>query len=230
MNIQYNIDIPDEDKRDIEKRLLKLILEYGTRKDNYHVGSGLGGNDKYFWFLYKTNIVIDKFGTELNIENNKIFVDYNFIIEASRDDVRLNFDERLSKVVDTDFMNELQNVDDISIKLLFGKNIDLNLFSKNDLISLAFRVADLYSSFLDDHYNSISNKNIQSFPIISLLDNLPKDFLNKNYAKFLSNLDIELSFFSVRKCIGINRIISHDLDTDPYIGPIFYKINSALEK
>ena len=31
--------------------LKKLILELGTRQDNFHVGSGLGGNPSQWWFL-----------------------------------------------------------------------------------------------------------------------------------------------------------------------------------
>lgn len=206
-----------------QNKIESLKLEYAARKDNKHVGSGLGGNSAYWLFMAAKEHVIDPTVQDVSILD-KFYWNEEFLGQ-SKLVIRGILDSKVQESIDnTDFKLIIKEIDgkiefDSSLidKRLAGIIPTSYLIEPNTLPNV--------SSF--DYNNRVYIASIICNAFAAHLDNDPnvKD-LDFNFVNLMLKFDMPTQSFAIRTQISIDRIVKHELDEFPALYSILKSINT----
>lgn len=212
------------------KKLAKLLIELGIRESNYNIGSGLGGNNFQLLTLIQMHHHLDPFTTTARVVGNIIFWGVNFLIDTQMKQIRYELNVIFNNISDDNKINGISlhaNVSNsmnlvdslrnskhsgfglqIVSRILSGESIDLSSYFYSNQVVIACILCAELATDLDSNINS-------KIRIVGLT---------------IQKMEPEIILLSVRKCIGIERIIKHNLDLNPYWEVTLYKVNKIIDE
>jgi hypothetical protein len=207
-----------------EKKFLALTVELGVRRDNEHVGSGLGGN--LIHLLTLTNVKNHLVSSDLfriKVQDNNIFWNAKWLNHKSITDIRVRFNKIIKQVEEKYKISAL----------IFG-----NAILNNNLIRVVNDNLNDYPGIVyalnGYHYDpKISFKDELIISLI-LCKELANDLDKKDYSRiesiaaFLDKVTVENVLVSVRTMIKIERIVMHNLDEHKFFGPLLCKVINCI--
>lgn len=209
----------------LETKINSVLIEYVLRKDNFHIGSGLGGNITYFMYLQNKGSIISSDVNDVLLTDSSILWNPDFLLK-SKNEIRKILDplieERIKKegfqspILDDFKINyEIMSLDepikDLNIEnLLLGKvNFpDLNLLNENNKLFLCMRICAKFAEHLD------RNPDAKKY--------------YKPVADILNKFDIKTVIWSFRREVSLERLIKHNLDESNEFSKIILLINSLI--
>ncbi len=84
---------------DAKERFIRLSCELAVRKDNYHVGSGLGGNTLQLSVLQGWKHQLGNVPSKIDLQNGEIMWDAEFIAYAHMSIIRKKLDRTFGRIV-----------------------------------------------------------------------------------------------------------------------------------
>lgn len=215
---------------DLKTKIKAILLEYSLRKDNSHIGSGLGGNMLYFGYLQDKTSTITNDVESVDIRDNHILWNPEFLEKTSKLDIRTKLDElvksRIEKEgftfpvdsdlkIDPSLVNEAVANMDVDAILSGEKELpDLSTLNLGSRLVACMRVCAKFSEQLDKIASEKQEPNAK---------------LHQAFCNAMNNFDISVSLLSIRTQIGIDRLIRDNLDEDKILGPYIAKINHSLD-
>jgi hypothetical protein len=207
------------EQKEANVRLTKLAIELGTRKNNQHIGSGIGGNNFQLLTLLSFRHVLTHESIKVKFVGKEIHWNSNYLrhskLRKIRNDLNIAFDSLKEKhkymALALDALPKSANFADVYEQQVmhFPKIEKIFHYGKYENILNLSLVEQLIASYL------------MCMKLAEQLD--CGDSTNvENAGRVLYKLPEEIVVMSVRQFIGIERLIKHNLDEDP----IFYK---ALE-
>lgn len=199
-----------------EYSLYNLYLDYCIRKTNEHIGSGLGGNIRYFGFLASKNNLFSKEVESLEISDTTIIWNPEFILSFGKNKkhIRLMVDKKISESIGNFDYFISDNNGFVINKDLFPQSddktdpADLTL---NQQVALSLKESAKFASILD-----------------SLSDYSELGIHSKTFSEILTKIKLPAVILGIRICISIDRLVKFNLDEDRYLGPIFREISKRI--
>ena len=184
----------------------QLMLELGVRDDNLHVGTGLGGNNLQLYSLLGVKHSLMKLPKGIIVTyDDGIWWDAETLAFSSRVDMR--------KKVDTIF------------PLVEERYPGAFLFSKEFDDATKINYLKLVSREMQ---GSLINAKVMCEGLAKELDSGDTSNIAMT-AKWLGALPFEIVLVSVRKFIGLERLVKFNLDEDKGFGPILHQINKLVD-
>jgi hypothetical protein len=187
-------------------RFTQILCELALSKNNYHIGSGLGGDPKTFlYLLLKNHQFSDNQEQKIVVDGQTISWSKDFLANSSRLDIRA----------------EIELLEDLKLfnHPAVPKDADLVDFSKveeltNPLIqeiATGAKLIALLANELDNKGNNVENfeKAVADY------------FQDKHTFSFL---------ICCRNWLGIERIVKLNLDQSKHLKPLFNIITKSMYK
>jgi len=219
------------------RKMGKLILELGIRETNYHVGSGLGGNNYQMLVLVQMqhHLVVSDVPLALSANKNAMYWSVDTLLNFKIKDLRAEVDrifksvgnefKIMANVLNANVSNPIDFVDSL-IGSEPGKDAltmvnNIMVGEKVDLCNLSFSNQILIATML-------------CYRLANSLDNTGedprwRDIHIDSVGLALKHVEPEVFLITVRKCIQLDRIIKHNLDEHPSWSDTFYKINRMVD-
>lgn len=207
-------------------RFERMMVELGIRESNYHVGTGLGGNN--FQLVTLMNLehhLVDSL-VPIKAKAGKVFWSVRFLVDAKYVDIRHELDKRFPDILEKNkYMTMiLQIIADYPEALRQGFEKYQAHFPK--LVSaLSAKV------FQFDPGMSNWEKLIAAFVLCQdLAKSLDKGETDKIKPVGLALIQFppEIILLSVRRYIQIDRLVSHNLDEHPEFAPVLLKVTRIV--
>lgn len=205
-----------------QDKLTSLAIELATRKDNCHVGSGLGGNNFQMLALLGMEHHLTNADISIASKKNKFIWGTDFLLDNSIFSIRKELDRAFEKVEEHNKLVSLMFLSPANINEVFNsyednfpilKDIfsgkrrgDFSKLSPHQQITIAFIMCAKYSFELD---NKIKTN-------------------TETVGYSLGTLSPEIVLLAIRKYIGLERIITNDLDEQRSWKHIFSNINRRV--
>jgi hypothetical protein len=204
-----------------KRNFLQLTVELGTRKDNYHVGSGFGGNNLQLLTLMSLDHSLVTSDYNITVKEDSMLWNVS-MLTSNMKDIRKRFDKSfidiperykyIASVLDnsnayiTAIINYKEQFPNL-IKAIEGKayKFDKSLSYIEKYIFVCIMCQEL-SVKLD-------NKDTSLVQIIG---------------EALYMYPTEIILLSIRKFIGIERLIEHNLDEDKIFAKTLHKVQRAI--
>lgn len=211
-----------------------IILELGIRENNEHVGSGLGGNNYQMLSFIQMKHHLVTSGDTITSKENILYWDIDYVLSSSLKNIRKELD-RVFKTIGnefkivanvlnanvgnpTSFMDFLLGSDPggesqtMACNIMVGEKIDLSNLSYIGQIMIATLLC----------YNLATNMDHTG------VEPRLRDIYIDNVGLALRNVEPEVFLISVRKCIGIDRLVKFNLDEHPSWSSMFNEINRSV--
>jgi hypothetical protein len=205
-----------------KNRIETMISALTTNKNNTHILPS-GGNVRYFAFLTDKEVASNSEVADLEIVNNKIVFNQDFVEQAKLADLNklltdkvkvaiadFKFPTKDDETIDFDQVsNEMKSIDAMSI--LNGQAFNSAALSATDKLIAVKLVADKLKEIL-------------------LVDKTTAATHYTNFSNFLRTFPLEFRLFSIRQ-IGIEAIVSNGLDekeTGGDLADLMLDINGQL--
>lgn len=205
-----------------------LTTELGVREDNGHVGTGLGGNNFQLMVLmgFDQHLVDDN---KIDIEVHKDHLAWGakWFLDAKKKDIRHQLDKVFPAIkekkkylaVALEALSHTANLREEVIKYsehfprlikaIEGRSFKFNGGLTNiDQLLLAFVMCQELSAHLDRDDMSLVQ------PIAEAMTEFP----------------LEVILLSVRRFVGIERMVKFNLDEDRIFGKMLTRVNRAVDK
>lgn len=223
---RINKNLSDKTVEDARRVFTRLLIELGVRETNYHVGTGLGGNN---FQLFSLMAIPQSLGyTKKQIAIHKDHVEWNaeWLVATPMTVIRHTLDGVFPSIRER-FKYEALLVDAVAnnpstIRLAFAARQDhfpilSNIlgskhysFDKNLSMLEQFSLAMVMCSELAQQ---VDNNDTSMIPVIG---------------KVLVEMDPEIILIAVRKCIAIERLVKFNMDEDPYFGRALTQVNNLI--
>lgn len=205
-----------------QEKLTTLVMELACRKDNYHVGSGRGGNNFQMLALLGMEHHLSNADISIASKKNKFIWGTDFILDNSISSIRKELDKAFEKVEEHGKLMALMFLSPTNIAEVFNSYED-NFPILKDIFSNK-RSGD-FKNFAP--YQQITIAFIMCAKYSFELDNKIKTN-TKTVGQSLATLSPEVILLAIRKYIGIERIVNHSLDEHPSWENIFTSINRRV--
>jgi hypothetical protein len=236
----YHVDakIGNKQVKLAQERFTWLMVELGLREDNYHCGTGLGGNNFQLLTLMSFQHSLEK---SLGKDYGGVhcyygagadpYIDWeaDWLINTPKKDIRAKLDEVFSTIKEehkylavaladlaksNSMRDTVMKYPDQFPKLIAALGQPYHFVSDQlplDQLIIACVMCQELSAHLDSSTKLLSDKSfIQS--IGSTLYDFPA----------------EIILFAVRKYVAIDRLVRHNLDEDPVFGKTLDKVNKLV--
>ena len=211
-----------------DKNFVRLCVELALRKNNEHVGSGRGGNNfQLLVLMHLDHYLVADATHKVSYQEDRILWGAHWLAHARMLDIRIAVDdlnpnikewhkyealmfEALSSAPNLReaFREHAENFPYL-MDALMGKETDEPVkLTPVEMLVQAFIVCQELAHDLDK----------QQFSYASICD----------AANILSKFSPEIILFSVRKYIGIERLVVHDLDEHPAFSKVIKQINDIV--
>lgn len=218
------------------KRILQsILLELCIRKDNYYVGSELGGNVFEYFNIYNMEHFVedptifsckDIYIDEYHEDVGALFYNSEWLLKTNRVEIRKTLSSKIAKLSKYRKQSALlmcAAVDSPSIRKCIIENKE--------------HFKDLYQNLACSPEEVVAHLSFNEQVIMAMMycQELAIALDNNNYTllpsvgKTLSHLPVELQLLSIRVFITLHRIIIHNLDEAPIWKDIFNNINSYFD-
>jgi len=209
-----------------EQRICSILAELCIRNDNNFCGSGLGGNNLQFLILSQMYHCLSETSNTIYYDNNILIWNIRWLLKASRKEVR----QELNKLV--------CNIDEKYKYMALAMNEVIN---SNSMLETIQEYKDefpkLVSALNGNKYTY--NPDLTNFEHLIIacvvcqelsrrLDKKDDSFIDKA-ANILKDYSTEIQLLSLRKHIGIGRIIEHRLDEDLHFVHILTNVTKVDE-
>jgi hypothetical protein len=207
----------------------RLALELGVREDNYHVGTGMGGNNvQLFTLLNIQNELVNDHDITIEVKDDKVLWGSRWFTNAKFIDIRheLNIKFPLIKekhkypaiaievitfypdAMREGFLKNKKHYPKLA-EALAGKpfSFDPNLTSWEMMMAACVLCAELASDLDKNIHKRIT-------PIALALDNFP----------------MEVNLVAIRRFIQIDRLVKHNLDEHSDFSKILTTINKTVDR
>ncbi len=191
-----------------EERLQGVLLELSCRKGNQHIGSGLGGNPKQYLALASLNTSFVSNQSNLFVlDNNSLFIDRKIFDSLSLKDLRKEIDNLLTEEI----LNKLLPIPELTL-YLEGNNVD------DSVVNLSLINTDSIPPIQVELLKAISlaikfrNLVIEQVPV-DAPDTFQVSAELKQLAGEIQKFPNAIILLSIRRCLGIDTIVRHNLDT-----------------
>lgn len=205
-----------------QEKLTALAIELATRKDNYHVGSGLGGNNFQMLVLLGMEHHLSNADIFIASKNNTFIWGTDFLMDNSIASIRKELDKAFKNVKE---YNKL-----MALMFLNPTNLNEVINSYEDNFPI---LKDIFSDKRSGDFKNLSpHQQITIAFIMCAKYSFELDNKNKKNTKMvgqsLATLSPEIVLLAIRKYIGLERIINHSLDEHPSWENIFSNINRRV--
>ena len=204
------------------KKYSQLMLELAVRRDNEHIGSGLGGNpEEFLTMLALTPSFEESDKAMFVVENDFLLINTTLFNTASLRDLRKNLSEvlgpHIEKYAHPNFVKLLE--------LPISINNDLALPSKE--VARSERQRELFSAYrLGDQIKKLVEEEFEvdastAKPLAECSPQL-QDCYNQ-----LCQLDYWATLAALRSRVGIDLLVKYNLDET--FGELLTKISNFVE-
>jgi len=225
------------------KNFQSIMLELGIRADNYHCGSGLGGNNfQLLVFLGLTHRLIKSATTELRVNDGELEWSDKFICESTRTHIRKTIDQMFP------FIMEKNKLLALSMQTHLNKPLD---YFDDESEKKRLENAEHLSETFDEQYKDFPNllnvlrggeylhnpsmslaeqfiaANVMTYNLAIHLDKGDNSLLAP-IGKAMSNFDPIIFLVTVRLNLTLSRIITHNMDEHKDWKYMFNQINKIL--
>jgi hypothetical protein len=195
----------------------KIIVELGVRETNKHVGSGLGGNN--FQLLTLMNLkhsLVKK--TTIQAEGNSLRWGAKFLQETSLANIRHHLDDK--------FLSILERNKYLALPLQIMADYPEQL--RQGFVKYQEHFPQLTKALQGRNFTFDPDLSLWEMLVIAyvLCQDLAKD-LDAGITNYITSVAIALDAFSpeivllsVRKYIGIERLVHHNLDEHVYFSRV----------
>lgn len=201
-----------------KQRYEELMLELATRRNNEHIGSGLGGNPaQYLTMLSLTpNFSANKSEELFSVHDNSIEINVEKIQFVSRKEIRYALDKALT----SDIINKYAAPELISFFESFNEPMpsDAERLATSDKQRLLIK-----GSKLAIRMKELSESELKESGEIPSVSQLSTEF--QQVYNDLKSLDNWIILIAVRRFVGIETMVKYNLDEIFF--DMFNKINSA---
>lgn len=210
------------------KRFSLLLLELGVRKNNEHVGTGLGGNNFQLVVLMsmKHHLVV-KSDRGITIADRVMSWQVSWLRDASMTHVRETLDRAFLEIMETHKLEALAYE---------------ALAKSHNLLDTVIEHKESFPHLID----CLNGKYFDYDPKLSNLQHLVQAYVMcQDLAKRLDNGDEstmwsvgaalenypnEIILLAVRRYIQIDRLVRHNMDEDPVFAKMLSRINNLVQE
>jgi hypothetical protein len=215
--------------KDCQDKFHWLTTELGVRETNEHVGTGLGGNNFQLLVLMDLgHILTARPGRSLSFSpiHGRVIWGADWLRNTPRIQIRYKLDEVFASIAESFKYKALAYQ-----ALCFSNNIrsTLNTY-KDQFPQLTACLAGKLFRF-DAHLSNVERL-IQAFV---MCQELAADLDNNNLSRIqtigaaLYEFPSETILLSVRRYIGISRLVKHNLDEDPIFNKCLRKVTKLVD-
>ena len=188
------------------RKLNAVIFEYTLRSDNKYLGTGTGGNLDHYLFIADKNLIPSSDIQSFEIKGNDVLFNPEYIEKTASNKIRADLDVVIAKAIaDTNFVAPFTYTDGII-------RYDESLVAKSPTAQKAADALKMCAGFaIDLDAGKLTDQNIT------------------NLVDYLKSVDIGIATLAIRTQIGIERIVSNNLDENEKFSPLFQEINAAFK-
>jgi len=175
-----------------QRKITAVIAWLATREDNFHTikGTNLGGNElELVQSLFLDHVITSETDLKIKIDNNKIYYDCNWIIGSEYKDIRL--------ALSTALKNENNQLVLDVIDILKSKSISANIETYLGKFPKAVDQLLSVCSICQEFASKLDNNDLTGVEL---------------FFRVMLDFPIEISIISMRKYIGIERLVKNNLD------------------
>lgn len=215
-----------QELRSAKDKFTWLLTELGVREDNYYVGTGLGGNNLQLVTLMGFTHTLVKRPIDIRVDGKRIAWGAEWLISATKKQVRARLDQ-VFKTIDEQH------------KYLAAALTDLTRANTTTAPSAEHRQR------FPQLVQALENKNYRLNPALTMVEQLVLACvmchelslrLDKNdrslvasVGKALYDFPYEIILVSVRRYVGLERLVHHDLDEHPDWTKTLSNINKVVD-
>ncbi len=191
-----------------EQRLQGVLLELSCRIGNQHIGSGLGGNPKQYLALVSLNTsFVANQSTLFVLDNNSLFIDRKIFDSLPLKDLR----KELNNFFTEEVLAKSLPIPELA-SYLEGNNVDdsvlnLNLINTDSIPPVQVEILKAISLAI-----KFRNLVIEQVPA-DAPDTFQVSAELKQLADEIQKFPNSIILLSIRRCLGIDTIVRHNLDT-----------------
>jgi hypothetical protein len=210
------------------QRFTALTLELGVRKNNEHVGSGLGGNNfQLMVLLGLKHHLINSSSVEMRVSEGAVSWSVDFLTKNRMRYIRGKLDEMFTVI------QEKNKTIALAMESIIGPNAEF--FRTFNEHSASFSsLIDLFSGkeYTHDHrmnnYDALLMANLMTGKLASDLDRGDERLIGP-VGRALSNFSMEIVLLTVRRNIQIERLVRYNVDEHPDWENLLNRINKAVD-
>jgi hypothetical protein len=229
---QVDSNLSNTEKKIAEEKFNRLIVDLGLREDNYYCGSYMGGNNFQLLALMSMdhNLTSSKDTIEVNKDGISWGADY--LINTNLRKIRRQLDKAFASIKEKHkyialALNSLVTIKD-------GEYCSKSFKDAYKEQSAAFpkvmKALD-EGEYVNVHLLDLPEQYIAACLLcIKLAEDLDAKDMESigNIGTILNKFAPEVVLMSVRKFIGLSRLIGHDLDGHPIFGKLLTKISNLV--
>jgi len=219
-------NISDLNFWEAKRQFSKLMLELGIRKDNYHVGSGLGGNNFQLLVLMSLPNTLTARSVKIEIMDEGVVWGSKFLRTSKMKNLRKELDQIFPKIKERFKYNALAVDSLVKSKSFHDKFVEYEKDFPN--VARAFNKGSISNiESLND-----MEKLLLSYILCSELAAQLDSGLISNISRVgrvLDKMPMEVALMSIRQFIQISRLIKYDLDEHPDWEPMINRINKSVD-
>lgn len=231
--MEFKVNTQIHDLASVKHKIESALLELSVRENNVHVGTGLGGNQEQLLILSSIEHVLTDEHDGVFFREGFCYWNARSILNASMKEIRSFIDEAFkyqsqdsnteivgvaikhlldegyrSTLIDS-FNRSISDIDDV----LCGKDVDTNSMSMSRMLITSLCVVGLVSRKLDAITDASEATRLPEMQFIGT---------------FFRKVEPSIVLISIRKMMGIERIVKFNLDEHPVLGDVLTNISRSL--
>lgn len=205
-----------------------LLTELGVRDTNEHVGTGLGGNNFQLLVLmcFEHRLVDDK-KTTIQVEKNHINWGAKWFTDTKKKEIRWHLDEIFPAI------KEKKKYLAVAMEALSGSGMLRDkVIQHSEQFPRLVKVLEGKTYRFPRGLSGIDQLILAFCMCQELSDHLDREDLSlvQPIGEALSEFPLEVILLSVRRFVGIERLVKWNLDEDPIFGKMLTKVNKVVDK
>jgi hypothetical protein len=204
----------------------RLTLELGLREDNYHVGSGLGGNNFQLLTLMALDHNLVKRPISVQVDGTRMAWSGSWLNETPMKSLRAQLD-RAFPTIEEHFKYQAVALNDLS-KTNSMRDTVVKYPDQFPHLMLALHGKGYRlrpgSSYIEQYIMAC----IMCQELSSQLDQGDRSLIQP-MGHAMADFPMEIVLLSVRKYVTLERLVQHNLDEDAVFGKVLSRINKAVD-
>lgn len=215
-------NLPHDLVQKATQKFNQIVVELGLRDTNYYVGSGLGGNNFQLYTILTIPQTLSYTKKEIVVDETGIKWGAEWLANATALDIRKKVDTIFAQIAERHKYHaavaELLSDNPSALR----RSIEL----RKDQFPILFKILEGKNYRFDRSlslYEQLLLAMIMCNDLASKLDAGDTSMI-PTIGSALLDFDPEIILIAIRKCIGLERLITFNLDEDPIFSRSIYKV------
>jgi len=229
---QVDSNLSNTEKKIAEEKFNRLIVDLGLREDNYYCGSYLGGNNFQLLALMSMDHNLTSSKDAIEVSKDSISWGADYLINTNLRKIRRQLDKAFASIKEKHkyialALNSLVTIKD---RKYCSKSFRRAFEEQGDAFPKVKKALD-EGVYVNVHLLDLQEQYIAACLLcIKLAEDLDAKDMESigNIGTVLNKFAPEVVLMSIRKFIGISRLIGHNLDKHPIFGKLLTKISNLV--